>query len=185
MKNPEYYIGLDAMADQIKARGFAACRDDFNRRHPPGHPLDLEPAEQWRAYGEFAALSAASERHTEKANRLAAMYSSGPVTLPAGTIPPDQAGQLVESYRADFPDLSTLDYSPLETRVINQACHKLAHCIRGARQCSRDSWQEPKHHKREYLRIKRESMQDARYWHSLITMTTERHTAPATGDRTP
>jgi len=64
MKNPEYYAGLDAMADQIKARGFAACRDDFNRRHPPGRPLDLEPAEQWRAHGEFAALAAASERHT-------------------------------------------------------------------------------------------------------------------------
>lgn len=41
---------------------------------------------------------------------------------------------------------------------------KLDLCVRLARQCSRDSWQQPKEHRAEYLRIKRESIADARYW---------------------
>ena len=46
---------------------------------------------------------------------------------------------------------------------------KLAACVRLARQCSRDSWQCPAH-RAEFLRIKRESMLDARAWHCARTL---------------
>lgn len=45
---------------------------------------------------------------------------------------------------------------------------KLAACVRLARQCSRDSWQCPTH-RAEFLRIKREAMQDARAWTCIPT----------------
>jgi hypothetical protein len=54
---------------------------------------------------------------------------------------------------------------------------KLAACIRLARQCSRDSWQCPAH-RAEFLRIKREAMQDARAWAHVPT-TDKRHTLEA------
>ena len=41
--------------------------------------------------------------------------------------------------------------------------HKRAACIRLARECSRDSWQFPED-RAEFLRIKREAMNDARDW---------------------
>ena len=40
---------------------------------------------------------------------------------------------------------------------------KRAACIRLARACSRDSWQHPED-RAEFLRIKREAMNDARSW---------------------
>ena len=40
---------------------------------------------------------------------------------------------------------------------------KRAACIRLARECSRDSWQHPED-RAEFLRIKREAMNDARSW---------------------
>ena len=40
---------------------------------------------------------------------------------------------------------------------------KRAACIRLARECSRDSWQHPED-RAEFLRIKREAMNDARAW---------------------
>jgi hypothetical protein len=45
------------------------------------------------------------------------------------------------------------------------AARKLAACVRLARQCSRDSWQHPAN-RADFLRIKRESMVDARAWQS-------------------
>lgn len=44
------------------------------------------------------------------------------------------------------------------------AASKLTLCIRCARECSRCTWQEPKKHRAEYLRMKVESMADAREW---------------------
>lgn len=41
---------------------------------------------------------------------------------------------------------------------------KVASCVRLARMCSRDSWQQPRKYRKENLRIKREAMQDAREW---------------------
>jgi len=40
---------------------------------------------------------------------------------------------------------------------------KLAGCVRLARECSRNSWQETGR-RADYLQIKREAMADARYW---------------------
>ena len=40
---------------------------------------------------------------------------------------------------------------------------KRAACIRLARECSRDSWQHPED-RAEFLRLKREAMNDARRW---------------------
>ncbi len=53
-------------------------------------------------------------------------------------------------------------------REVAQATSKLALCLRNARECSRNSWQEPKAYRREYRRIKVESMRDARYWLSIL-----------------
>lgn len=47
---------------------------------------------------------------------------------------------------------------------IRQCEWKLRLSIRGAREARRASWQEPKEHRREYLRVSAEAMQDARYW---------------------
>lgn len=44
------------------------------------------------------------------------------------------------------------------------AASKLALCIRLARECSRCTWQETKEHRAEYLRMKAESVADAREW---------------------
>lgn len=44
------------------------------------------------------------------------------------------------------------------------AASKLALCIRCAREASRCTWQERKEHRTEYLRMKAESMADARDW---------------------
>lgn len=44
---------------------------------------------------------------------------------------------------------------------------KIALCFRLARECRRMSWQEPKKDRKEYLRLSREAMQDARYWLQL------------------
>jgi hypothetical protein len=40
--------------------------------------------------------------------------------------------------------------------------------IKLARECSRDSWQQPARDRLEYLRVKRESIADARYWFDLL-----------------
>ena len=40
---------------------------------------------------------------------------------------------------------------------------KRAQCVRTARECSRSSWQYPED-RAEFLRIKREAMNDARAW---------------------
>ena len=40
---------------------------------------------------------------------------------------------------------------------------KRAACVRLARDCSRDSWQHPED-RAEFLRLKREAMNDARAW---------------------
>lgn len=54
----------------------------------------------------------------------------------------------------------------MKTYPLTYEQRKLALCIRGARECSRNSWQgnPSAAHKREYLRLKRESMADAREW---------------------
>jgi len=44
------------------------------------------------------------------------------------------------------------------------AARKLSFCVRLAREASYAAWQEPKHQRNEYRRIRREAMQDARYW---------------------
>lgn len=41
---------------------------------------------------------------------------------------------------------------------------KVESCVRLAKVCSRDSWQQPAKYRRENQRIKREAMQDAREW---------------------
>jgi hypothetical protein len=46
--------------------------------------------------------------------------------------------------------------------------YKLGLCVRGAMEARRASWQEPEHQRDEYLRISRESMQDARIWRGLL-----------------
>lgn len=47
------------------------------------------------------------------------------------------------------------------------AGRKMALCLKLARDCSRDSWQHPAH-RVEFLRIKLESMQDAREWRDQL-----------------
>lgn len=42
--------------------------------------------------------------------------------------------------------------------------NKMQLCVKLAREASRSSWQEPRKYRKEYLRIRKESMQDARYW---------------------
>lgn len=49
-------------------------------------------------------------------------------------------------------------------RRIEQCRRKLAGCVSLARDCSRNSWQEPAADRRAYRTIKRGAMQDARYW---------------------
>jgi len=51
------------------------------------------------------------------------------------------------------------------TKRIHQ---KLALSLRVARECSRASWQEPKKDRKEYKRISREAMRDAREWSALL-----------------
>lgn len=85
-----------------------------------------------------------------------------------------EAADIVAQYRQHNPD------------ILNEWHRsKLTGCIKHARECSRNSWQEPKHHRREYLRMRREAMQDARYWRDLVNSTHERHTAAATGETYP
>lgn len=45
---------------------------------------------------------------------------------------------------------------------------KLRQSIALARECSRDSWQEPRRHRDLYRQISREAMEDARYWRDEI-----------------
>jgi RNase P protein component len=47
-----------------------------------------------------------------------------------------------------------------------RAEYKFWYCVKLARESSRDSWQhaENAHQRREFRRISREAMQDARYW---------------------
>lgn len=50
-----------------------------------------------------------------------------------------------------------------------QAASKLALSVRLARECRRDAWQvADARERREYRRISRESMQDARYWRAQL-----------------
>lgn len=69
------------------------------------------------------------------------------------------------------------DWQQTATASPAYVARKLAACVRLARQCSRDSWQHTTH-RVEFLRIKRESMQDARAWTAVPT-TDKRHTAEA------
>ena len=55
------------------------------------------------------------------------------------------------------------DWQQTATASPQYVARKLAACVRLARQCSRDSWQHPEH-RAEFLRVKRESMTDARAW---------------------
>lgn len=61
---------------------------------------------------------------------------------------------------------------PLRIRIdnANRARNKLALCIRNAKDASRESWnpENSKAHQREYKRLRRESMNDARYWLEVI-----------------
>jgi hypothetical protein len=69
------------------------------------------------------------------------------------------------------------DWQQTATASPTYVARKLATCVRLARQCSRDSWQCPAH-RAEFLRIKREAMQDARAWAHVPT-TDKQHTLEA------
>lgn len=58
------------------------------------------------------------------------------------------------------------DFNAQMNRSIDHAQHKLNACIRLARDCSRSSWQDADNptQAREYRRVSREAMQDAREW---------------------
>ena len=45
---------------------------------------------------------------------------------------------------------------------------KLQQSVTLARECRRDSWQEPRRHRDLYRQISREAMEDARYWRDEI-----------------
>ncbi|QLI49465.1 hypothetical protein vBPaeMUSP18_64 [Pseudomonas phage vB_PaeM_USP_18] len=49
------------------------------------------------------------------------------------------------------------------------AAYKLRFCVRLAREASYASWQELESQRNEYRRIRREAMQDARYWRDKLT----------------
>ena len=59
-----------------------------------------------------------------------------------------------------------------KNRSITQARSKLTLCLRNARECSRFTWLDAPDitpaHRREYKRLRRESMQDARYWRDVL-----------------
>lgn len=61
---------------------------------------------------------------------------------------------------------------PLHIRIDNasRARNKLALCLRNAKDASREAWnpENSKAHRREYKRLRAESMSDARYWRDVI-----------------
>lgn len=57
--------------------------------------------------------------------------------------------------------------SRTETRRV--LCHrKLRQSVALARECRRDSWQEPRRHRDIYRQISREALDDARHWRDEI-----------------
>lgn len=48
--------------------------------------------------------------------------------------------------------------------TVTRAKTKIAMCVKLARECSRDSWQQGPVTRREFRRVSREAMADARYW---------------------
>lgn len=49
------------------------------------------------------------------------------------------------------------------------ARRKLGYCIRRAREAARNAWVEPKSDRAEYRRLRKEAMQDARYWRDQLS----------------
>jgi hypothetical protein len=71
--------------------------------------------------------------------------------------------------------MNHVDPPHIRARNADIARRKLELCICGARECSRNSWQfsPMAWHKREYIGMRRQSMQDARYWRDELKRNTE------------
>lgn len=70
-----------------------------------------------------------------------------------------------------------IDPPHIRERNAHLAASKLALCIRNAWECSRFIWSKAPDitpaHRREYKRLRRESMQDARYWRDQLREATQ------------
>ena len=64
---------------------------------------------------------------------------------------------------ADFESLEQQSLADIYAESAAHHARKRAACVRLARDCSRDSWQHPED-RAEFLRLKREAMNDARAW---------------------
>lgn len=71
--------------------------------------------------------------------------------------------------------MTHIDPERIRARNAALARGKLAHCLMLAKECSRNTWQHSptKAHRREYKRLRRESMNDARYWRDELKRNTE------------